>query len=412
MIWDVGDANPLHRRIPGEVVSRRARLVKKPVPEKEPDEVIVDLKAAVALKPEQRLKWLTKACNMVTDGIASSTDLYDIIVNRKFVAGMPERVVRKISTLIQESLDLFSDKQQRYLSSTDCPIIARLTIREPVDVPLDDRIEDGMRNSLAADADDQLDLIQRKLGSSEAYPTPKSNWPPRSSTLPVAGQRQQLQQQELRESMRESMRESLRESFREQAAGVGSSSDSKWQAVKDEWAIRRQEAENKEQSKRDAAKRAEKKRSLLAEEEAVARSAEMAEAERRRKLEEEADALFSQAVASPPPMLTATASKQKRERSLSRSRSISSRTARRLARANKTEKAQKKSHWRQDAGRCAELSGSRAIFMNRDFIDDLPHMPRPATPGVQGIGGLSSRRPSPEKSRRASDSRTRSRRRR
>lgn len=411
MIWDVGDANPLHRRIPGEVVSRRTRLVKKPVPEKEPDEVIVDLKAAVALKPEQRLKWLTKACNMVTEGIASSTDLYDIIVNRKFVAGMPERVVRKISALIQESLELFSDKQQRYLISTDCPIIARLTVREPVDVPLDVGLEDAMRNSLAAAADDQLDLIQQKLGSSEAYPTPKSNWPPRSSALPVAGQRQQLQQ-ELRESMRESMRESLRESFREQAAGVGSSSDSKWQAVKDEWAIRRQEAENKEQSKRDAAKRAEKKRSLLAEEEAVARSAEMAEAERRRKLEEEADALFSQAVEAPTPMLTATASKQKRERSLSRSRSISSRTARRLARANKTEKAQKKSHWRQDAGRSAELSGSRAIFMNRDFIDDLPHMPRPATPGVQGIGGLSSRRPSPEKSRRVSDSRTRSRRRR
>lgn len=30
----------------------------------------------------------------------------------------------------KESLDLFSDKQQRYLSSTECPIMARLTARD------------------------------------------------------------------------------------------------------------------------------------------------------------------------------------------------------------------------------------------------------------------------------------------
>lgn len=45
--------------------------------------------------PEQALK-------MVTDNTASSTDLYDIVVNRKFVSGMPERVVRKVAAAIQE----------------------------------------------------------------------------------------------------------------------------------------------------------------------------------------------------------------------------------------------------------------------------------------------------------------------
>lgn len=394
MIWDVGDANPLHRRIPGEVVSRRARVVKKAAPEKEPDEVAVDLKVAVALKPEQRLKWLTKACNMVTDGLVSSTELYDIIVNRKFVAGMPERVVRKISAVIEEGIEMFSDKQQRYLTSNECPIMARLVVRDSVpDLPLDDvGNEDSMRSKLAADVDDQIDMIMRKPGSGDAYPTPQTTSTPRSSALAGSG--------------------SLPRERTEPPLGGGSSSDATWNVVKDEWAIRRQEAESKEQSRREAARRAEKKRSLLEEEEAAKRSAEEAEAERRRKLEEEADALFSQAVAPAPLPLADMGAKQKRTRSLSRSRSISSRTARRLARANKAQKAEKAQHWRKDAGRSSELSGSRAIFMNRDFIEDLPHMPRPATPGVQGIGGVDRSRMSPPKPRTSSRSRDRGRRRR
>lgn len=382
MIWDEGDANPLHRRIPGEVVSRRARVTKKPVPEKEPDEVAVDLKAAIMLKPEARLKWLTKACKMVTDGNASSTDLYDIVVNRKFVSGMPERVVRKISLLIQDSLDLFSDKQQRYLSSNECPIMARLVAREIADAAFAEAAEAEADGAVPASAADE----EAKPGKPGPPPTPQPPRPALSTPVPLG-------QQAADPGAR-------RAPVAPWLQAGGDPGSSRWQAVKDEWAIRRQEAESKEQAKHHAARRAKEERRLQAEEEAAARSAAEAEAERRRKLEEEADALFSQAVAAVPlALMSASGEKRSRSRELSRSRSISSRTARRLARANKNERAQKRGSWRQEASASA-LSGSRAIFMNRDFIEDLPHMPRPATPGVQGVGARIPRSRSRDRSRR------------
>lgn len=377
MIWDEGDANPLHRRIPGEVVSRRRPIPKKPAPEKEPDEVVVDLKAAAMLKPEARLKWLTKACKMVSDGTATSTEVYDIVVNRKFVSGMPERVVRKINAVIQDSLDLFSDKQQRYLSSNECPIMARLATREtaadavPEDPGDADGGDDGSPRAATASA-------AAKAGTPGPPPAPQ----PRqlqSVRTPVGGGQ-------------------ATQPLQVPGGGGGDPSGSRWQAVKDEWAIRRQEAESKEQAKRDAAKKAEKDRLQKEEEDAASRRAAEAEAARRRKLEEEADNLFA-AVVSAPPLALTSGGDRKRSRTLSRSRSISSRTARRLARANKNERAKGRGSWRQETASSA-LSGSRAIFMNRDFVEDLPHMPRPSTPGVQGVGGRVQRSPSRERSRR------------
>lgn len=379
MIWDVGDANPLHRRIPGEVVSRRQpRVVKKPVAEKEPEEVIVDLKAAIALKPEQRLKWLTKACKMMTDDLTSSTELFDIVVSRKFVAGMPERVVRKISAVLEDNMEAFSDKQRRYLASTECPIVARLTVRGPVE-PVD------YGNDEAADADTALDI----LGKQPKVASDASRKLLLGTSALVGERRQQPRQPE------------------EQAAG-GSSSDAQWTSVKDEWAIRRQDAERKDREKQEETKREERRKQKLADELAHAKTLEQEEDARRRKLEEEADALFSQAVS--PPVSMDIVPAETRNKSLSRSRSISSRTARRMARENKAARqAQKQSHWRKDAGRSTELSGSRAIFMNRDFVEDLPHLARPQTPGVRGVGG-NVRRASPEREQERSRSRPRRRR--
>lgn len=355
-------------------------MAKKPVVEKEPEEVIVDLKAAVALKPEQRLKWLTKACNMVTDGLASSTDLFDIIVSRKFVAGMPQRVVRKISALIEDNTDSFSDKQKKYLASVECPIVARLTVREPAEPVEYGNEDDRMPSGPAADADSALDVIRQRR---ELLPMP------RTSAL-VGEKRQPMPPDE-----------------------GGSSSDAKWMSVKDEGAIRRHEAERKEKEKREELRRAEKRRSEKAEEEAATKSAELEKAERRKKLEEEADALLFQAVSAPAPMALVPLDKEKpKTRSMSRSRSISAGFARRIARENKAAKqAQKHSHWRKDAGRSTELSGSRAIFMNRDFVEDLPHMARPSIPGTQGVGG-SLHRDSRDSPQRRDDSRPRTRRRR
>jgi len=121
------DANPMNRRLPAEVVTRRRREVKRE--EKPIDEVQVDVKVALSMKPEKRLKWLLTALKMAEDGRASATDVYDIVSNRKFASGLPWRIGRKARTIVQENLELFSDKQRRYLRSDDWALIANFEDR-------------------------------------------------------------------------------------------------------------------------------------------------------------------------------------------------------------------------------------------------------------------------------------------
>lgn len=112
------DANPLNRRLPAEVITRRRREIKKPE-EKTSDEVKVDLKTALSLKPEARLKWLSKAFKMVEESRAAATELFDILSSRKFATGVPSKICRKLRTVVYESESLFSDKQRRYLKSDE-----------------------------------------------------------------------------------------------------------------------------------------------------------------------------------------------------------------------------------------------------------------------------------------------------
>lgn len=113
------DANPLNRRLPAEVVTRKRPALPKKVEEKPPDEVEVDLKVALALKSDARIKWLGKACNMAQEGRADTTDLYDIVANKKFAAGVHPKVGRKIRDVVRDIMSVFSDKQQRHLKSDD-----------------------------------------------------------------------------------------------------------------------------------------------------------------------------------------------------------------------------------------------------------------------------------------------------
>mmetsp|Transcript_87890 Transcript_87890/g.174468 ORF Transcript_87890/g.174468 Transcript_87890/m.174468 type:complete len:401 (+) Transcript_87890:83-1285(+) len=112
------DANPLNRRLPAEVVTRRRREVRKPE-EKTVDEVRVDLKTALLLKPEARLKWLTKACKMAEEGKASTTELHSIVSSRKFAAGVHPKIGRRMAEIVLENLGIFSDKQQKHLKSDE-----------------------------------------------------------------------------------------------------------------------------------------------------------------------------------------------------------------------------------------------------------------------------------------------------
>lgn len=107
------DANPLNRRLPAEVVSRR-RPEKKKVPEEEAP-LETDRGQVLALKPEQRVKWLSKALQKGQEGKVAITTLYDIISHTKFGQGVSDNQGKKMFKFVRANLSLFSQKQQRFL---------------------------------------------------------------------------------------------------------------------------------------------------------------------------------------------------------------------------------------------------------------------------------------------------------
>jgi len=149
------DANPLNRRLPAEVITRQRRPVKKPE-EKPSEDVVVDLKTALSLKPDKRLTWLVRAFKMAEEGRASTTDLYDIISSRKFASGMPLKVARKVREHVNDNAEIFSDKQRRHLKSEEWIFNAKYSEKDERDgeiiAPLDqDDMElDAMAEDKAA----------------------------------------------------------------------------------------------------------------------------------------------------------------------------------------------------------------------------------------------------------------------
>lgn len=114
----MADANPLNKSLPAEVVFRRKPQAQRAV-RPATDVIEVDLKAALANKPEARIRWLEKACELAYGGRASSRDLFDIISNRKFTAGLSHRIGSRILAIANDHSTLFSDRQQRYMQSEE-----------------------------------------------------------------------------------------------------------------------------------------------------------------------------------------------------------------------------------------------------------------------------------------------------
>lgn len=308
MIWDASDANPMHRRLPAEVVSRRRAEKKPKAPEPTTDEVVVDLKTAITLKPEARTKWLSKACAMVEQGKAKPTDLYDIVTNRKFSGGLPDRVGRKLASIIRDSFSIFSDKQQRYLNSTESPVPMHLAAQEDEEAEEEEEAPRRPKRAPREEAPATATIPEITLRDADNKVASRKEKPPKEKPPPPGP------------------------------------------VVE---APRPPPAENREDEAR------------------------------RRKLEEEADNILGALVpglsdAAPPIFSKADAN---RGRSVSGgrsigSRSISSRTARRRAREQKTRKGRDRDgSWRSGG---SGLSGSRALLLNRNYTEDLPHMPRNA----------------------------------
>lgn len=110
------DANPLNRRLPAEVVSRRRPQQVAQV-ETTDDSVPLDRKVVFLMKPDKRQKWLTKALKQAGEGLVRASDLYDVIASTRFAEDVPYKLGQKMNRAVQQQLDLFSGKQQRYLST-------------------------------------------------------------------------------------------------------------------------------------------------------------------------------------------------------------------------------------------------------------------------------------------------------
>lgn len=112
------DANPLNRRLPAEVITRQRKPEKKKQAEKE--DVPTDRTIVLALTPDQRMKWLSKALLKCQEGKMTNTIIYDIVTNKNFTTDVVEKIGVKMFRAVRANLPLFSQKQQRFLQDDEC----------------------------------------------------------------------------------------------------------------------------------------------------------------------------------------------------------------------------------------------------------------------------------------------------
>jgi len=334
------DANPLNRRLPAEVVTRRRREAKK-VEEKPVDEVKIDLKTALSLKPEARVKWLGKACKMAEEGRASTTELYSIISSRKFAAGIHPKIGRRIMELVRENLGIFSDKQQRHLKSDEWALGAAFGERTGGDAEADEqdrRADSSERSGDERQArtrtfeerpeDPRTRREARPDDRREARREEPEGW---TEAVPARGQGERARREAL--LAEERARRKAREREEQDAMMAGHPS----------WATRTVGANNKE-------------RWMAQEAENAKRREEEQQQAKKKQLEEEADSSlmalerFGQSKAvEPEKVKEKEKEKEKKKGGLSRSRSIGSRS---------------RSRGRRDRRRARE--GSYSVSAQRD----------------------------------------------
>lgn len=91
--------------------------------------VATDLKTVLDMKPEQRSKWLQKACGLAEGGALKASQIYDVVSSRKIASGMTDKVGQQMLRTLQKHINIFSEKQQRYLSR-ESPLAARFAKEE------------------------------------------------------------------------------------------------------------------------------------------------------------------------------------------------------------------------------------------------------------------------------------------
>lgn len=305
------DANPLHKRLPAEVVTRRPRPQAKVAEEKPVDEVKVDLKSAVALKPDARPKWLMKACKMAEEGRASTTELYNIITSRKFLGGLPAKIGRRLRDTVNDNIVLFSDKQQRFLRSDDWLLNAKYGENEKAgdegdpEVPLKD------------DAADEDDAPREEL-KVDRQPEKPPERPPEKQPEKAKSKKPERREPERREPERREPEEAVPEKWVTAPAARGQEDRFSREAVAAEERARRKGREKEHQE-----------RWMEVEVETSRRRAQEQQEAKRRQLEDEADSslnllesLGQRPDSRPEPTRERRDDDGKRRGGLSRSRSI------------------------------------------------------------------------------------------
>lgn len=104
--------------VPGEVTSRRKKkMTKEEVQQVKDEYVSMEWDDVFPKKPKERLRWLYKALDAAKRGQVKSGPLYDIVAHRKFIEGLKGNVATDVLNLIRGNLKLFSQKQQKQLTS-------------------------------------------------------------------------------------------------------------------------------------------------------------------------------------------------------------------------------------------------------------------------------------------------------
>lgn len=291
------DANPLNRRLPAEVVTRRRPETRRTRELPAEEDIKVDLKGILSVKPESRAKWLAKAFESAESGKTPVSELYCLITSRKFASNLKENVVRKLSAVIFENIGRFSSKQQRYLRSEEWPLAAAFP--------------DGGRPASDSDHGDEgpSDNVEDMMARCRAFVRENA----RSFDDRVSEAR--IREDTARE----------RERLGYERHGMTAADDrTRIRVTEAEEQARREARQAEERLRREAFERVERDRRMKAEAEATRNRVAQEERARVRKLEDEADSsmdLLEQLVArkgrAPSPKETCS-------RGLSRSRSISS----------------------------------------------------------------------------------------
>lgn len=80
--------------------------------------VELDLRRVLALEPEDRAVWLSKAMKLANEGDLKPTKVYDVVADRRVVDDVPEKIGRRMLNTLKKYMHVFSEKQQRYLDQS------------------------------------------------------------------------------------------------------------------------------------------------------------------------------------------------------------------------------------------------------------------------------------------------------